>query len=64
MHPKNRYAEQQPDFAALAEQDEQLLPYVSISTNGKGLLDFTDPEACRSISASPQSLSGAQSNTA
>ena len=45
MHPSNCYAEQAPDFAALAEACPQLRPH--LVHKGPPGLDFTDPAAAR-----------------
>jgi len=48
IHPRNAYAAEEPNFANLAEKDERLRPYVTVDGGGRGRLDFTDANACRS----------------
>eukprot|EP00884_Botryococcus_braunii_P012832 jgi/Botrbrau1/2154/Bobra.0093s0055.2 len=49
VHPKNKYADRTPDFAALAAKDDELRPYVKILPGGRGSIDFTDYNACRQL---------------
>ena len=43
MHPRNLYAQQEPDFAALSTAYPALAPYVTIGTSGRGAVNFSDP---------------------
>ncbi|KAI1318164.1 Methyltransferase-like protein 16 [Mortierella claussenii] len=52
MHPNNPYCNNNPDFAALAEQYPSLKPYVTITTIGskpRGSINFKDPLALRQL---------------
>ena len=49
IHPRNVYATEEPNFAALAAKDAELRPYVVLNDTQRGALDFTDPDACRSV---------------
>ncbi|KAK9805663.1 hypothetical protein WJX72_010774 [[Myrmecia] bisecta] len=49
MHPRNRYADAEPDFAALSQQYPSLQPYVAVHANGSGSIDFTDLQASREL---------------
>ena len=50
IHPRNVYATEEPNFAALAAKDPKLKPFVSLDDNQRGYIDFTDSDACRSVS--------------
>ena len=51
IHPRCRYAEREPDFAALAQRFPALRPYVRGAPGGRGKIDFTDSAAARCASA-------------
>lgn len=48
IHPRNRYADQIPDFAALARGFPELQQYVR-NHNGKASIDFRDAHACKCL---------------
>ena len=48
MHERNKY-KTPPDFAKLAEKYENFSKYVKISEDGRGHLNFKDPEAVREL---------------
>ena len=48
IHPRNMYATEEPNFAALAAKDCKLRPYIYLDDNQRGYIDFTDSDACRS----------------
>ena len=64
MHPSNCYAEQAPDFAALAKACPRLRPHLKSTSRGPPSLDFTDPDAARSASCSARCKSAGTSGTA
>eukprot|EP00891_Asterochloris_glomerata_P009454 jgi/Astpho2/9454/e_gw1.00145.65.1_t len=45
MHPRNLYAQQEPDFAALSTAYPALGPHVTIGASGRGTVNFSDPKA-------------------
>ena len=47
IHPRCRYADAEPDFAALAARFPALRPYVTGEPGGRGRIDFTDSAATR-----------------
>ena len=47
IHPRSRYAEREPDFAALAARFPALRPFVAGAPCGRGRIDFTDSAAVR-----------------
>lgn len=47
IHPRSRYAEHEPDFAALAARFPALRPFVAGAPCGRGRIDFTDSAAVR-----------------
>lgn len=49
MHPRNRYADQTPDFAALAQSFPELQQHVKTQQNGKASIDFRRPQACKCL---------------
>lgn len=49
MHPRNRYADQTPDFAALALSFPELQQHVRTGQNGKASIDFRSPHACKCL---------------
>ena len=49
MHPRNRYADQTPDFAALAQSFPELQQHVKRQQNGKASIDFRDSQACKCL---------------
>lgn len=51
IHPRCRYAEREPDFAALAQRFSALRPYVRGAPGGRGKIDFTDSAAARCANA-------------
>ena len=56
IHPRNIYASEEPNFAALAAQDPKLRPFVVLDANKRGSINFTDPDACRSDPHTPYML--------
>mmetsp|Transcript_2504 Transcript_2504/g.7537 ORF Transcript_2504/g.7537 Transcript_2504/m.7537 type:complete len:429 (-) Transcript_2504:2387-3673(-) len=51
MHPGTGYAEQEPDFAALAARDADLAPFVRTRPDGSGVVDFANPAASKAVTA-------------
>ncbi|KAM4701047.1 RNA N(6)-adenosine-methyltransferase METTL16 isoform 2-T2 [Discoglossus pictus] len=49
MHPRNRYKDKPPDFAALAAKYPEFRQHISINLAGKVSLNFKDPEAVRAL---------------
>ena len=49
IHPRNVYATEEPNFAALAAKDPKLKPHVIINDNQRGHIDFTDSDSCRPV---------------
>ena len=47
IHPRCRYADAEPDFAALAARFPALRPYVTGAPGGRGRIDFTDSAAAK-----------------
>lgn len=47
IHPRCRYADAEPDFAALAARFPALRPYVTGAPGGRGRIDFTDSSAAK-----------------
>ena len=47
MHPSNQYAAEEPDFAALAREYPELLPFVKAERGGRASLAFDNPDANR-----------------
>ena len=48
MHERNKYREP-PDFKKLAEKYSEFAKHVHVSGDGKGHLNFKDPEAVREL---------------
>ena len=46
MHPRNLYAQHEPDFAALSTVYPALAPYVAVGASGRGAVNFSDPGGC------------------
>lgn len=49
INPRCRYAEREPDFAALAQRFPALRPYVRAVPGGRGKIDFMDSAATRCV---------------
>ena len=47
MHPSNQYAAEEPDFAALAGEYPELLPFLKAERGGRASLAFDNPDANR-----------------
>ena len=48
VHPRNRYADQQPDFQALGQSFPELRQHIQ-TRQGKGSIDFRKPAACKAL---------------
>ena len=48
MHERNKY-KTPPDFAKLAKKYESFSKYVKVSEDGRGHLNFKDPESIREL---------------
>ncbi|GAX84031.1 hypothetical protein CEUSTIGMA_g11455.t1 [Chlamydomonas eustigma] len=51
MHPSNRYYREEPDFAGLARDYEEIRQYVTFGPDGRAHYDFTSWEATRQLTA-------------
>ncbi|XP_033626955.1 RNA N6-adenosine-methyltransferase mettl16-like [Asterias rubens] len=49
MHPRNRYRNNKPDFAKLAQDYPEFKQHLSTTLAGNVSLDFRDPEALRAL---------------
>lgn len=47
MHPRNQYATEEPDFAALARGYPELQPFLKAEKSGRASLTFDNPDANR-----------------
>ena len=47
MHPRNQYATEEPDFAALAREYPELQPFLKAEKSGRASLAFDNPDANR-----------------
>ena len=50
MHPRNIFKNNKPDFSLLAQEFQDLLPYVKTGNSGKPYINFKDPSALRCLS--------------
>ena len=48
VHPRNRYADQQPDFQALGKSYPDLQRHIRVH-QGKATIDFRKPPACKAL---------------
>lgn len=51
MHPANCYADEEPDFAALASRHPALAQHVHIRQDGSGAVNFANADASRAVTA-------------
>ena len=49
IHPRNKYADQQPDFKALSNTFPELSQHININTQGTASIDFRLPAACKAL---------------
>lgn len=47
--PRERFYTKEPNFAELAEKDDRLAPFVRIDQQGRGQINFKDPDASRYV---------------
>lgn len=49
IHPRNKYADQQPDFKALSNTFPELSQHIKINTQGLANIDFRSLAACKAL---------------
>lgn len=49
IHPRNRYADKTPDFAALAQSFPELQQYIRSHKDGKASIDFRNAQGCKCL---------------
>ena len=49
IHPRNRYADQSPDFNLLSQSFPELQQHIKLNEQGNASIDFRQPAACKAL---------------